>query len=101
MFTFLPIFIHEFRHNIQVKRFVGNQKKSLYQKFRGLVVPVLVRAFEITEMLTIAATLKNFNLNKKDMLILPTYSVSLVKNVCFILLNLLAFLGVVLYGFVI
>ncbi len=101
MFTFLPVFMHEFRHNIQVKRFVGNQKKSLYQKFRGLVVPVLVRAFEITEMLTIAATLKNFNLNKKDMLILPTYSFSLVKNVSFIFINLLAFSGVVLYGFVI
>lgn len=100
MFTFLPVFIHEFRHNAQVKRYVGNQRKSLYQKFRGLAVPIMVRAFEITERLTLAATLKNFNLNKSSMLILPTYLVSYVKNFSFILVNLLVFSGVVLYGFI-
>ncbi len=100
MFTFLPVFMHEFRHNMQVKRYVGNTKKTLYQKFRGLVVPVLVRAFEITEMLTIAATLKNFNLNKSRQLVLPTYFKSLVKNISFIFVNFVSFTGVALYAFV-
>lgn len=100
MFTFLPVFMHEFRHNIQVKRYVGNNKKTLYQKFRGLVVPVLVRAFEITEMLTLAATLKNFNLNKSKQLVLPTYFKSLVKNISFIFVNFVSFTGVALYAFV-
>ena len=100
MFTFLPVFMHEFRHNMQVKRYVGNTKKTLYQKFRGLVVPVLVRAFEITEMLTLAATLKNFNLNKSTQLVLPTYFKSLVKNISFIFVNFVSFAGVALYAFV-
>lgn len=100
MFTFLPVFMHEFRHNIQVKRYVGNTKKTLYQKFRGLVVPVLVRAFEITEMLTLAATLKNFNLNKSKQLVLPTYFKSLAKNISFIFVNFVSFTGVALYAFV-
>lgn len=100
MFTFLPVFMHEFRHNIQVKRYVGNNKKTLYQKFRGLVVPVLVRAFEITEMLTLSATLKNFNLNKSKQLVLPTYFKSLVKNISFIFVNFVSFTGVALYAFV-
>ncbi len=100
MFTFLPVFMHEFRHNIQVKRYVGNTKKTLYQKFRGLVVPVLVRAFEITEMLTLAATLKNFNLNKSRQLVLPTYFKSLVKDISFILISFVSFTGVALYAFV-
>ncbi len=100
MFTFLPVFMHEFRHNMQVKRYVGNTKKTLYQKFRGLVVPVLVRAFEITEMLTLTATLKNFNLNKSGQLVLPTYFKSLVKNISFILISFVSFAGVALYAFV-
>ncbi len=100
MFTFLPVFMHEFRHNMQVKRYVGNTKKTLYQKFRGLVVPVLVRAFEITEMLTLAATLKNFNLNKSRRLVLPTYMKSLVKNISFILISFVSFTGVALHAFV-
>lgn len=100
MFTFLPVFMHEFRHNICVKRYVGNTKKTLYQKFRGLIVPVLVRAFEITEMLTLAATLKNFNLNKSKQLVLPTYFKSLVKNISFIFVNFVTFTGVALYAFV-
>ena len=100
MFTFLPVFMHEFRHNIQVKRYVGNTKKTLYQKFRGLVVPVLVKAVEITEMLTLAATLKNFNLNKSRQLVLPTYFKSLVKNLSFILISFVSFTGVALYAFV-
>ncbi len=100
MFTFLPVFMHEFRHNMQVKRYVGNTKKTLYQKFRGLVVPVLVRAFEITEMLTLAATLKNFNLNKSRQLVLPTYLKSLVKNISFILISFVSFTGVALYAFI-
>ena len=100
MFTFLPVFIHEFRHNVQVKRYVGNQRITLYQKFRGLALPIMVRAFEITERLTLAATLKNFNLNKKSVLILPTYLVSYVKNFAFVMINLLVLSGVVLYGFI-
>ena len=100
MFTFLPVFIHEFKHNVQVKRYVGNQRKSLYQKFRELALPIMVRAFEITERLTLAATLKNFNLNKSSVLILPTYLVSYVKNFFFTLVNLLVLSGVVLYGFI-
>ena len=100
MFTFLPVFMHEFRHNMQVKRYVGNTKKTLYQKFRGQFVPVLVRAFEITEMLTLAATLKNFNLNKSRQLVLPTYFKSLVKNISFILISFASFTGVALYAFV-
>ncbi len=100
MFTFLPVFMHEFRHNMQVKRYVGNTKKTLYQKFRGLVVPVLVRAFEITEMLTLTATLKNFNLNKSRQLVLPTYFKSLVKNMSFILISFISFTGVALYAFI-
>ncbi len=100
MFTFLPVFMHEFRHNVQVKRYVGNTKKTLYQMFRGQVVPVLVRAFEITEMLTLAATLKNFNLNKSRQLVLPTYFKSLVKNISFILISFVSFTGVGLYAFV-
>ncbi len=100
MFTFLPVFMHEFRHNMQVKRYVGNTKKTFYQKFRGQVVPVLVRAFEITEMLTLAAILKNFNLNKSRQLVLPTYFKSLVKNISFILISFVSFTGVALYAFV-
>ena len=100
MFTFLPVFMHEFRHNMQVKRYVGNTKKTLYQKFRGQVVPVLVRAFEITEMLTLTATLKNFNLNKSRQLVLTTYFKSLVKNISFILISFASFTGVALYAFV-
>ncbi len=100
MFTFLPVFMYEFRHNMQVKRYVGNTKKTLYQKFRGLAVPVLVKAFEITEMLTLAATLKNFNLNKSKQLVLPTYFKSLVKNFSFIFVNFASFTGVALYAFV-
>ncbi len=100
MFTFLPVFMHEFRHNMQVKRYVGNTKKTLYQKFRGQVVPVLVRAFEITEMLTLAATLKNFNLSKSRQLVLPTYFKSLVKNLSFIFVSFASFTGVALYAFV-
>lgn len=100
MFTFLPVFMHEFRHNIKVKRYVGNTRKTLYQKFRGLVVPILVRAFEITEMLTLAATLKNFNLNKSKQLVLSTYFKSLVKNITFIFVNFMSFTGVSLYAFV-